>query len=567
MSNSSGHIRSLRVSTLVTAILIAVAVIAGCTESDKQAKPTDEISNSGAVEDVGDAPERGGRITYGLLGESDGWNPVTTVWSMSGMEVSRAVFDTLTTFGSDSEPQPNLAESVTADETFTTWTIKLRNGVRLHNGRSVDAAVVVENLDLMRTSALFAPALEPINSVTASDPMTVTITTSRPWVALPYLLTTQIGVVADPDWLRSGDPSNPVGTGPFRFVSWVPGASLMVHRNDAWWRSDDSGTPLPYLDEIEFIPVTDMNARAARLEAGRLDMMQTATGDHVTRFRPQRNENAEEIRRKVDYQVFTDAGGEKETTFLQLNTAMTPFDNPLARTALALGTDPADFVKSIERNQYEPAIGPFADTSPWFHDGGQPTADRDTATEAAAEVSAANGGSFTFKILVPPTTHLLDTAVYFQERWRKLGIEALIDIAPSRSSFDARVATGDYQVTIRSGFGSPSPFIDALSWHPSALRPLGEPSLNSARIDDQDVAVAVDQASADPDRARQVAFFAVTQQRLAEDLPYIWLFHGVRGVVAAPSLVNVTNWTLPDGNKGLDLDRGTHPLYQVWKTS
>ena len=55
------------------------------------------------------------------------------------------------------------------------------------------------------------------------------------------------------------------------------------------------------------------------------------------------------------------------------------------------------------------------------------------------------------------------------------------------------------------------------------------------------------------------------QQYLAEDIPYVWLYHTQISIVAAPDLVNVVNYNLPTGQKGLEIQGGSHPLYQVWR--
>lgn len=541
-------------------------MLTACTDSKGPIKPTDEQPNTGVVEESSDIADDGGRITYGLASESAGWNPTATAWNSSGIEVSRALFDTLTAFDENANPVPNVAKSITSNDTFTTWTITIRDQVTLHNGHIVDGAVVADNLELMRGSALFGPALEPIDTITTPDANSVSITTKRPWVALPHLLTTQIGIIADPNWLRSGDPSNPVGTGPFRFKSWDPGASLVVERNTQWWRKDPTGPQLPHLDAIEFVPIPDSNARAARLIAGRLDLMQTTTADHVTLFTLPDNKTGNPSTQS-NYQVFTDAGGESTEAFVQLNTAIAPFDDLDARLALAKGTDPAAFVRDIERGQYKPASGPFAPNSPWYHDAGQPIYDHDGATAAADAVKAKHDGVFAFAITIPPETHLLDSARYLQEQWRKLGIDTQIEITPDRLSFENRVLSGNYQAILGFNFGAPDPFVDSVAWDASAIRPIDEPALNSARINDVDLTIALTQASANTDRARQAAFFAVVQERLAETVPFIWLFHGTNAVIASPNLVNVVNWTLPDGAKGLELDRGTHSLFQIWRTS
>ena len=54
---------------------------------------------------------------------------------------------------------------------------------------------------------------------------------------------------------------------------------------------------------------------------------------------------------------------------------------------------------------------------------------------------------------------------------------------------------------------------------------------------------------------------------LAEDIPYIWLYHTQISVIASSNLVNVVNYTLPTGQKGIELQGGSHPLYQIWRRS
>ena len=68
-------------------------------------------------------------------------------------------------------------------------------------------------------------------------------------------------------------------------------------------------------------------------------------------------------------------------------------------------------------------------------------------------------------------------------------------------------------------------------------------------------------------RTQEKQLYRQVQDYLAEDIPYVWLYHTQISVVAAPSLVNVVNYTLPTGQKGIELQGGSHPLYQVWRRS
>ena len=86
----------------------------------------------------------------------------------------------------------------------------------------------------------------------------------------------------------TGDPSAPVGLGPFKFVSYTPGNgnSLLVERNpDYWWgKNGITGENLRYLDEIEFVVAVDIQGRSNGLKAGQFDIIHTSNADEVSKY-------------------------------------------------------------------------------------------------------------------------------------------------------------------------------------------------------------------------------------------------------------------------------------------
>ena len=109
------------------------------------------------------------------------------------------------------------------------------------------------------------------------------------WYLFPYFLTGQLGLVASSKWLAAvdGDPTlatQPVGTGPFVVQSYLPGDRMNVTRNPDYWRTDDAGNQLPYLDEIEFRVIVDSQVRAQALESGDVDLIATSDPSVVTNF-------------------------------------------------------------------------------------------------------------------------------------------------------------------------------------------------------------------------------------------------------------------------------------------
>ena len=107
----------------------------------------------------------------------------------------RAFYDTLTVPNGEGGFSPYLAKSVTPNEDHTEWTITLREGITFHDGSPLDATVVKNNLDAYRgtypgrPSLLFMFILQDIADTRVDDPLTVTVTTKRPWVSFPAFLT------------------------------------------------------------------------------------------------------------------------------------------------------------------------------------------------------------------------------------------------------------------------------------------------------------------------------------------------------------------------------------------
>ncbi|MFD2355272.1 ABC transporter substrate-binding protein [Nonomuraea ferruginea] len=126
--------------------------------------------------------------------------------------------------------------------------------------------IVKANLEAQKASPLNTAVFQPLDSIELTDPMTVTVKLKQPWVAFPYYLAAQVGMIVPPSSLADPQAASlkPVGTGPFVFKEYVPDSRMVVTKNPRYWRSG-----LPYLDEIEFRVLPDSQTRAQTLEAER----------------------------------------------------------------------------------------------------------------------------------------------------------------------------------------------------------------------------------------------------------------------------------------------------------
>jgi len=161
------------------------------------------------------------------------------------------VFNGLSRIDPDMSVKPDLAESWTASDDLKTWTFKLRQGVKFHDGTPFNAQAFKENFDRQKDPAnkcRCAFYITNVREVQAPDEYTVVYNLTDPSVNLPATNTiqSQNNVVHSPTaWKTKGDDynRNPVGTGPYILKSWTAGDRMVLEKNPNYW---DKGRP--YLD-------------------------------------------------------------------------------------------------------------------------------------------------------------------------------------------------------------------------------------------------------------------------------------------------------------------------------
>ncbi len=206
-------------------------------------------------------------INLGMVLEPPGLDP--TVGAAAAIrEVTYAnIFEGLTRFGPDGAVLPGLAREWEISEDGLVYTFRLAEGVTFHDGTPMTAADVVFTLDRARgegsTNAqpqLFAA----IDSVEALDDHTVQVTLGQPDGAFLFNMAWGDAVILSPESVET-NASNPIGTGPFRFVRWVQGDRIELERNPDYW-----GEPVA-LERATFRFISDPNAAFAAMMAGDVD--------------------------------------------------------------------------------------------------------------------------------------------------------------------------------------------------------------------------------------------------------------------------------------------------------
>ena len=515
---------------------------------------TSTAGDNSVVTLPGGQPVDGGALVFGLEAETLGWNPTVNTWAQSGHEVGNAIFDPLAAYDAKGVAQPYLAKAFEHDAAFTTWTIRLREGVTFHDGTPCDATAIVRSFEAYRKAVLTASVFSTITDVTKTDDLSVKITLSRPWASFPTILATQAGYVAAPAQLDDQTEAgirHPIGTGPFVFDHWNA-SELVVTKNKAYWRKG-----LPHLDKITFKPLLDSTTRAAALSAGDVDMIHTSDATTIVGLRA----NAAEGK----LQVVNDTG-EQEEYSLMLNNAAPPFDDVRARRAVALATDRARYLELTGAGITEDADGPFVKTSPWYVEHGYPDFDPEAAKKLVAEYSAEKGElHFTLGSFADAQSQ--QTAQALQQIYGEVGIKVDID-SIEQQALGVKAITGQYQALSWRQFSAPDPDGDYVWWHtgPTAA---GTVSLNFARITNPEIDKALEDGRSTDDPAVRKAAYQRLQEQFGTTVPFIWLAHTTWTVAADNRVRNIANGPLPDGSPSMPFGgqmSGYGRLTETWLT-
>jgi peptide/nickel transport system substrate-binding protein len=550
-----------RATAIVVVVGLALTAACGPQISEDTTPETDNrlvLDTYTNVDQADGPPTTGGHLRYGLPFETNSWHPGLAQWGAHSMQVARAIFDPLFEYDADGTVHPFLLERAEPNSDFTEWTLVLRKGIRFHDGRAMtakDMSLVAQHL-ITSTVVGSAWAINSLSGSTIVDDQTLVITSTKPWVTLPHQSASQLGFVPDPDWMDSDDWGRPIGSGPFMVNHWNVGRDIVLHRNPNYWRHDAQGNQLPYLDRVEFVIVTDDNQRYRMLRDGQLDvMMQTAPG--ATAAEVVRDARAGQV------QLIADNQGETAEDFVLLNTARPALADVDARRALAAAIDREEAARVLTDGLSPPAAGMFEPDSPWYVPSTYPAYEPDRAAALARRAESRTGEPFTFVLKGPATPEGLRAMQFVQASWAKVGIEVQIE-AVMLSKMLITMVMGDFDALLMQHFDYPHPAPELVFVNPAQVKPLGEPTLSFSRITDPGISQAIDGAlhSLDPEIRRES--IALLQARLDELIPYIWLVHARRYIVARPGVVNLVNHRLPDGAPGLDFLLGSHRIDQTW---
>jgi peptide/nickel transport system substrate-binding protein len=570
--------RRSRLATTVAAVAAFAIVASACGGGSNKSNNTPS-TNSGPATTAGikddsktDAtPVRGGSLTYGLEADtSGGFCLYKAQLAIGGIQVARTIYDTLTMPGGDGKIHPYLAQSVTGSANNTIWTIKLRPGIKFHDGTPLDATAVKDNLDHYRKdNQLFVFVFADITAVDVVDPLTVKVTSKVPWSAFPWFLwsSSRLGIMAEAQMKSPDCNTKLIGTGPFEYVSWKFNDKFVAKRNPNYWFKDPkTGAQLPYLDQITYIPQEDGAKRTTSLEAGDFQMIHTSDALQTV-----------QIRKDVEAGKLKDTESDKfpELGYVMLNATKAPFNNLAARQAFAYSVDRDTYNQLRNGGILQNASGPFGPgVVGHLEDTGLPVFNPQKAKAAAAQYKNETGKDLTFTLdhtADPSTTQ--DAVLVQQMVQQNAGIKVQLNAVADQSTL-INIAIGrQFDATLwrnQPGADSDTQYVwwhcgnsPAAGANPNGAAPCDNP-VNFGGFNDPVINNDLDKARQSNDPAERKSLYEAINKRFASQLWNLWSQYTLWTVGYQPPIHGVLGPNLPDGAAPFEGLPTGHPVDGLW---
>lgn len=463
-------------------------------------------------------PRYGGTLTVAFASDTKTLDPTFSI-NFSERQPLYLIYNTLLALRPDFSVAPELAESWEVLDGGRRLVLRLRRGVKFHDGTDFDAAAVKFNFDRRMDERLNSPQRgqlrEVVDAVEATDPQTVTLRLKGPSPNLLGMLAQREGFMVSPAAAgRYGADlaTHPVGTGPFVFKEWVPGNRLVVEKNPAYWEAGK-----PYLDRIVFSDITNTAVAIQRLLTGEADYASALSPIDVRQIESRRN-------------IRLDPSAVGRWYALQWQVDKPPFDNPKLRQAVAHAINRKRIVDIVMSGRAAVSNGPTPDAL-WWSAPDLKGADYDPAKAKAllAEAGYPNGVELTLS--APQIALLQQVDQLVQEQLKAVGITVRLE----------PVAQGDWYPRVVQLAINFTPMRWSQRPDPDGLMTLLLHSAgagNSTRYSNPEVDALIDRARGLADQAERQRLYRQVQGIAMRDLPYVPLFFSLEFAAMRDSVRN-----------------------------
>ncbi len=434
------------------------------------------------------------------------------------------VWESLTYLDNDLNPQPMLAESWQQAPDGLSWTFQIRKNVKFTDGTSLNAKVVVFNIERFlkiapRQSPFFSlekgmkVAYGDLKNVEALDEYSVRFNLNAPAPGLPLMLANFFSMVQAPAAFTEQleFKSLPVTTGPYKLVDWKKGQYALLEANENYW-----GTP-PNIKTIRVRVLPDANARVAALKAGEVDAL-TELGSVLP-------EQAADLKKDPQFEVQGQLAA--LTHYLTFNGSKAPFNDVRLRQAVNFALDRESVVKNILYG-YGKAGGPFLTSvlGSWS-DG---TIKFDYNLDKAKELFKQAGAQPNTPILLLISSAQVNQYPYkpiaelMQSQLAKVGFTLEIKVIDSGVLTPA-LANGDYNLYLSTqglANGDPDYLVSRYLTSKATQNTSRKMGYSNPKIDE-----LTDQAAKELNLGKRKEQYRQIQQIVAQEVPIVPLYYTV----------------------------------------
>lgn len=512
---------------LVSAFALALT---GCQGGQDQ----EEVETT--QEDDEDGPQRGGQLRVALSGDPGLLNPAATT-SGDVHFATHLMFNGLVNLDEDLEPVPELAEEWEIEEEGALYRFHLRDDVTWHDGEPFTSEDVKFSFEEVltelhsRTAASVGGALDRIET---PDDHTVEFHFEEPYA--PLLQQLDVGEAAivpkhvfeDAESIEEhpGSTEEPVGTGPFQFVSYEPDSEIVVERNPDYFKED-----LPYLDEVIMRIIPEDASQVAAFEAGEIDYLPRVP-----------NADRDRLEEEPDVEVletFRGAGAVNCPMTMTYNLDRPMLQNVDVRRGIAYAIDREAFVDQVLFGHGFVPEAPLHRGMEWAHPGDMdlPGFDRDRADDLLTEAGwvledgedvrvaqgvdgVEDGTPMEISFLAFPT--FSEYGELLRSQLDEVGIDVTFE-ALEPPAFIERVFTErDFDTNIISFCQGPDPEVGVR--RQIASDQIGDtPFSNAAGYSNEQVDELLDEGLRTVGREERREVYREMQEILVDELPYYWV--------------------------------------------
>ncbi|MGL4635293.1 MAG: ABC transporter substrate-binding protein [Beijerinckiaceae bacterium] len=467
------------------------------------------------------------QLRIGLAEDPDALDP-TTARTYVGRIVFASICDKLFDIDAKLNVVPQLALSHETAADGKSVTIKLRPGVKFHDGEALDAEAAKYSLERHMTmqGSFRRPELSVVDKVSVVDPLTIKLELKAPFAPLIAQLTDRSGMMVSPKAAKeAGDKFGlkPVCAGPYKFVERVQQDRIVVEKFADYWNKANV-----HIDKITYLPIVDSTVRLANLKSGQLDLIERALATDIKEIRAN-NRLKLVTAPELGYQGMTINVGKGEASKV--------FADKRIRMALSAAIDRNAINQVVFNGEYTPGNQWVSPTHPYFQ-AKFPVPNRDVALAKKLIAEAGVKTPIPLDFMVPNNPETRQVAEVIQAMAAEAGFEMKIRVTEFATSL-VEAENGRYQAFMLAWSGRTDPDGNIYSFAKT-----GQPN-NYGGYSNAEVDSWLDEARIKGSVAERKGLYEKATGKMLDEGGIIYLYHRLVIIAHTTRLEGYTQ--MPDG--------------------